>query len=346
MVGFGAGFGKTAATSYSRRAAEFYQRSLGLPWLIGLLVIPLLMAAIGHGALGEPRSGNAPSSASSTVATTSKSGAPKIALAALSIIRSGNDITLTGDLPDDSAKASLMNALKGSLPPSINFIDQTQINPNIDSLDFSNAAPVFKDSASISDFNLTVNGDMVTLAGTAASQDQKNAVVQDAVHAWSSLDVVDKLAVSGPVPPAGSPGAAPPPLPPGAPPPSPPPAPTPCTNLQAAVDAVTNGPIAFGNDGFSLTPADEQILTQVADKLKACPTAHATINGYTDNSGTEAINIPLSSQRAGTVADFLVAQGVSRGQLVVKGLGSVNPIADNGTPDGRAKNRRVEIVVS
>jgi peptidoglycan-binding protein ArfA len=359
MVGFGAGFGKTAATSYSRRAAEFYRRSLGLPWLIGLVVIPLLMAAIGYGALGEPRSGNAPSSASSAVATPSKSGAPKISLAALSIIRSGNDITLTGDLPDDSAKASLMNALKGSLPPSINFIDQTQINPNIDSLDFSNAASVFKDSASINDFNLTVNGDMVTLAGTAASQDQKNAVVQDAVHAWSSLDVVDKLAVSGPVPPAGSPGAAPPPPPPGAasppasppPPPGaasppPPPAPTPCTNLQAAVDAVTNGPIAFGNDGFSLTPADEQILTQVADKLKACPTAHATINGYTDNSGTEAINIPLSSQRAGTVADFLVAHGVSRGQLVVKGLGSVNPIAGNDTPDGRAKNRRVEIVVS
>jgi peptidoglycan-binding protein ArfA len=340
------GFGKTAATSYLRQAAEFYRRSLGLTWLIGLVVIPLLMAAIGYGALGEPRSGNAPSSASSTVATSGKSGAPKISLAALSIIRSGNDITLAGDLPDDSAKASLMNALKGSLPPSINFIDQTQINPNIDSLDFSNAAPVFKDSASISDFNLTVNGDMVTLAGTAASQDQKNAVVQDAVHAWSSLDVVDKLAVSGPVPPAGSPGAAPPPPPPGAPPPPPPPAPTPCTNLQAAVDAVTNGPIAFGNDGFSLTPADEQILTQVADKLKACPTAHATINGYTDNSGTEAINIPLSSQRAGTVADFLVARGVSRGQLVVKGLGSVNPIAGNDTPDGRAKNRRVEIVVS
>jgi peptidoglycan-binding protein ArfA len=340
------GFGKTAATSYLRQAAEFYRRSLGLTWLIGLVVIPLLMAAIGYGALGEPRSGNAPSSASSTVATSGKSGAPKISLAALSIIRSGNDITLAGDLPDDSAKASLMNALKGSLPPSINFIDQTQINPNIDSLDFSNAAPVFKDSASISDFNLTVNGDMVTLAGTAASQDQKNAVVQDAVHAWSSLDVVDKLAVSGPVPPAGSPGAAPPPPPPGAPPPPPPPAPTPCTNLQAAVDAVTNGPIAFGNDGFSLTPADEQILTQVADKLKACPTAHATINGYTDNSGTEAINIPLSSQRAGTVADFLVAHGVSRGQLVVKGLGSVNPIAGNDTPDGRAKNRRVEIVVS
>jgi peptidoglycan-binding protein ArfA len=95
---------------------------------------------------------------------------------------------------------------------------------------------------------------------------------------------------------------------------------------------VTGGPVTFAADGFSLTPADNQILTRVADKLNACPNAHATINGYTDNTGSEGINIPLSDQRAGTVADFLVAQGVARGHLVVKGLGSINPVASNDTP--------------
>ncbi len=94
-----------------------------------------------------------------------------------------------------------------------------------------------------------------------------------------------------------------------------------------------------------MAPADEQSLTQVADKLKACPSAHATINGYTDNVGTEAINIPLSNQRAQIVADFLVARGVASDQLVVKRFGSVNPVATNDTAEGRAKNRRVEIVV-
>jgi peptidoglycan-binding protein ArfA len=84
----------------------------------------------------------------------------------------------------------------------------------------------------------------------------------------------------------------------------------------------------------------------VAASLKACPNAHVTINGYTDNSGAEGISIPLSSQRAQTVADFLVAHGVVAAQLVVKGLGSVNPVAPNDTVEGRAKNRRVEIVVS
>jgi peptidoglycan-binding protein ArfA len=327
-VGFRPGSGKTAATTYSGRPPAFFRKSPGLPWLICLVVIPLLIAAIGYVAFDRPGFAGGPSRALPTPAPSSTSAAPKIALAALSISRSGNNITLSGAFPDESAKAALIKALQGSLPPDVNIVDQTHIDPNIKALDFSNAVPVFKDSASIADFNLTVDGDTVTLSGTATSQDQKNVVAQEATGTWSNLNVVDKLVVNGPVPPAGSPG------------------PSPCTDLQAAINAATGGPIAFGNDGFSLTPDDEPILTQVADKLKACSTAHATINGYADNSGTEAINIPLSTQRAGTVADFLVSHGVARDQLTVKGLGSMNPVAGNDTPEGRAKNRRVEIVVS
>jgi peptidoglycan-binding protein ArfA len=325
-----------------RRAAAFRRRSLGLPWLIGLVVIPLLIAAIGYVAFDRPQSTTEPTGAPPTPAPSSTPAAPKLSLAPLSITRKGRDFTLSGDFPDDSAKAALMKALNGSLAPGVNVIDQIHINPNVIALDFSNAGTIFRDSASIPDFSLTVNADTITLAGTAASQDQKNTVEQEAVHTWSNLNVVGKLAVNGPVAPPAPPSPAPPP------PPAPPapPASGPCAGLQSAINAVTGGPITFGNDGFSLTPADEQILTQVADKLKACPTAHATINGYTDNSGTEGINIPLSDQRAQNVADFLVAHGVGLAQLVVKGLGSINPVAPNDTAEGRAKNRRVEIVVS
>ncbi|MGA9678882.1 MAG: OmpA family protein [Mycobacterium sp.] len=311
MVGFG-----------SWRAPRV--RSLGLAWLIGLVVIPLLIAAIGYGAYDHPRSGVGPSSA----APSNKPGAPKLSLAPLSISRNGNNITLSGDFPDDSAKATLMKTLKGALGPGVNVIDQIKIDPSVDALDFSKAGPIFTDSASITDFNLTVDVDTVTLTGTAASTDQKNTIDQAATHTWSNLNVVDHLVVNGPPPPPG------------------PPPPDPCANLQAAINAVTGGPITFAADGFNLTPADNQILSQVADKLKACPNAHITLNGYTDNTGTEGINIPLSSQRGNTVADFLVAQGAARDHLVVRGLGSINPVASNDTPDGRAKNRRVEIVAS
>jgi peptidoglycan-binding protein ArfA len=319
-----------------RRDPEFHRRSRGLPWLIAVVVIPLLIAAIGYGA-EQSRSANGPIGALPTPTPSRTSGAPTFSLAPLSITRNGNDITLSGDFPDDSAKAALMKALNGSLPPGVNIIDQIHINPTVDALDFSNAGPIFTDSASIPDFSLTVSGVVITLAGTVASQDQKTTVEQEAAHTWSNLNVVGKLVVKAPTP---SPEAASPPPPPALP------AAASCANLQSVINAVTGGPITFANDGFSLTPADDQILPQVADKLKACPSAHVTINGFTDNSGAEAINIPLSTQRAKTVADFLVAHGVVVAQLVIKGLGSMNPVAPNDTAEGRAKNRRVEIVVS
>lgn len=324
IVGLGTDLRQAPADTHSRRDPELHRRSPGLPWVIAVVVIPLLIAAIGYGAFERPRAAHGPAGA----APTSTSAAPKLSLAPLSITRSGNAFTLTGDFPDDSSKAALLDALNGSLPPGVNIVDQIHINPNIDALDFSKAGPLFKDSAAIPDFSLTVNGDTITLAGTAGSQDQNNAVHLEAVRIWSNLNVVDNLVVNASVPPPAAPAAVQ------------------CTDLQVAITAVTGGPIAFGNDGFSLTPADEPILTQVSDKIKACPAAHVTLNGYADNSGIEAINIPLSTQRAQKVADFLVAHGVAATQLAVKGLGSANPIASNDTAEGRAKNRRVEIVVS
>lgn len=320
-MGLQARFGR-AADSRSRRGPVSYRRSLGLPWLIGLVVIPLLIAVIGHGAFHRARATGAPPE----ITASGKPGKPPLSLAPLSITRNGNDITLTGDFPDDSAKSVLTKVLKNSVPAGVNIIDQIRINPNVDALDFSNAGPIFKNSASITDFNLTVNGDTITLTGTAASQGQKNTIDSEAAHTWSNLTVVDQLAVAG---------SAPPPAPPAGQ----------CADLQSAVNAATGGPISFGNNGFSLTPADGQILARVAGRLKACPTAHATINGYTDNSGTEAVNIPLSTNRAQTLANFLVSQGVAGDHLTVRGLGSINPVATNDTADGRAKNRRVEIVV-
>uniref|UniRef100_UPI00389AB46B channel-forming protein ArfA/OmpATb n=1 Tax=Mycobacterium sp. HUMS_1102779 TaxID=3383487 RepID=UPI00389AB46B len=309
-----------------------FRRSLGLPWLIALVVIPLLIAVIGYGALDRPAATTGPTGVLPTLTPPNKSEAPKLSLAPLSIVRNGNDVALSGNFPDDSTKLALIAALKNALGPGINIIDQIIIDPKVDSLDFSNAGVLFRDSASIPDFNLTVNGNTIILAGTTGSQDEKIAVERDAATTWSGVNVVDSLAVTG----TSSPGE------PG----SPPPPPAACPDLPSAINAVTGGQIAFGEDGFSLTPADEQSLSQVAEKLKACPSARATINGYSDDNGTEAINIALSSQRAQKVADYLAGRGVPSGQLVVRGLGSVTPVAPNDTAGDRAKNRRVEIVVS
>ena len=182
----------------------------------------------------------------------------------------------------------------------------------------------------IPDFNFDLNGDTVTLTGTAPSEDAKAAVEAAAKAAWPNLKVVNEIRVQAPT---------------GAPAPAPAPAGE-CANLQADITGLLRTPINFETDGFTLTPGTEQMLTQVADKLKTCPNARVAVEGYTDNTGNDAINIPLSGNRAKSVADYLVAQGVAGNAVTSKGLGAANPVASNDTPDGRAQNRRVVILVS
>jgi peptidoglycan-binding protein ArfA len=341
-----AGSDETPETAEWRRASKFYRRRLGLSWLIGLVIIPLLLAAIGYGAFDRSRSAaNGPTGVLPTLTETSPPGAspttpkvPALSLAPLSISRNGNDITLTGEFPDNAAKSALLNALTSAVGTGVKIIDKLGINPNIEALDFSDAGPVFNAAASIRDFNLGVNGDTITLAGTATSADQQDAVETAAENAWPNLNIVDKMEIKGPLSPTGTPGPAPAPAAPG-------PGGA-CANLQSEVSRVMGGPITFATNEFLLTPAQQQTLTRVADKLKPCPGAKVTINGYSDNTGSDTINIPLSANRANTVADFLIAKGVTRDRIIAKGLGSADPIASNETADGRAKNRRVEIVVS
>ena len=335
-----------------RRTSRFYRRPPGLAWLIGLLVIPLLLGVIGYGELDRTRSHvNGPTGALPTLnVPTPHGGAPNtptipaVSLSPVSITRIGNDIKLSGDVPSSEARDSLLEALKAGFGPNINLIDNLRVNPDITSLDFSHATALFKAAASVPDFGLAVKGDTVTLTGTAGSGDQQDAIEQAANAAWPNLNIVDTMGINGPVTSSGPQSPAPASPAPAGPAPLPTGTANACANLSTEIKAL--GPITFPTNGFSLTPAAEQTLNHVADKLKACAGAKLTINGYTDNTGNDAINMPLSANRANAVADYLIARGLTGDQLTAKGLGSANPVADNGGPDGQAKNRRVEIALS
>ena len=119
-----------------------------------------------------------------------------------------------------------------------------------------------------------------------------------------------------------------------------------CATLQADITALLRTPINFQTDGFSLMPASQQQLTQIPEKLKACPNPSVSVVGHTDSSGNDAINIPLSFNRAKSVADYLVSRGVAGNRVTSNGVGSAEPIASNDTPAGMAQNRRVDITVS
>lgn len=324
----------------AERTPKFRRQRPGRPWLIGVAVIPLLLAIIGYGAYERPLgvngpTGDLPTLTAAPAGSTNIPSGPSLALSLLTISRSGNNITLIGDFPDDNAKAALMKSLKALTPPGVTVIDQIHIDPLVHTLDFTNADPVFTAGAAIPDFTLKVEKDTVTLGGTA-SPDQKDAVERAVVGAWPGVNVANTIVARGQITPNAPQAATP----------VPPPGPGACKDLQAVLNKMTGGPLAFGADGVSLTPDDNQILIRVADQLKACPAARVTVNGYTDNASAEGINIPLSVQRATAVAEYLIANGVPRDRVTAKGLGSANPIASNDTAEGRAKNRRAELVVS
>ena len=94
----------------------------------------------------------------------------------------------------------------------------------------------------------------------------------------------------------------------------------------------------------TLNSTSKTELAKFSNLLKNNSTCSVDIQGYTDNTGNDGINLPLSQNRANAVADYLKSCGVSASQIAkVTGLGSANPVADNSTKAGQAQNRRVEV---
>jgi outer membrane protein OmpA-like peptidoglycan-associated protein len=106
------------------------------------------------------------------------------------------------------------------------------------------------------------------------------------------------------------------------------------------------GGVLFKTDKYELLPAAMVQLNQVADVLlRNSPDSKINVGGFTDAQGPEPHNQELSENRARSVADYLVSRGIARDRVVATGYGPQNPIADNKSIEGRAQNRRVEIVV-
>ena len=104
--------------------------------------------------------------------------------------------------------------------------------------------------------------------------------------------------------------------------------------------------VLFDFDQFFLKPEAREALHLVAEMLKERPDRKALIVGYTDDRGSDEYNLRLSLQRAQSVADYLIyVEGIDKARIRIEGKGKADPIADNTTPEGRAKNRRVEITI-
>jgi outer membrane protein OmpA-like peptidoglycan-associated protein len=104
--------------------------------------------------------------------------------------------------------------------------------------------------------------------------------------------------------------------------------------------------VLFDTAKYTLKPGAREKLSKVAGILLAYPGLNIEVDGHTDNVGGDEYNQNLSEQRAGSVRDYLVAQGVATNSVTAKGFGKTQPVATNDTAEGRQINRRVELVVS
>jgi peptidoglycan-binding protein ArfA len=332
-----------------RTASKLYRRPPGAAWLLALLAIPLLLALIEWAGLNKsdadaslampsvnPSATLMAPSINAPDVNAPNTDAPDLTFAPLSIQRTGKGFTLSGELPDVSTRDGLLSSLKLAFGPDISLTDNLNVKAGVNAPDFAALGSILGAAMDIPDFNIDLKGDTVTLKGAAPSE-QAKAEVEDAVKAaWPKINVINELTATASA--ASTPAPAPAPAPASAS--------GPCATLQADITSLLKTPINFQTDGFSLTPASRQQLTQIADKLKACPDPKVAVVGHTDNSGTDAINIPLSNKRAKTVAAYLVSQGIVGDRVTSKGVGSAEPVAPNDTPAGKAQNRRVAITVS
>jgi outer membrane protein OmpA-like peptidoglycan-associated protein len=109
---------------------------------------------------------------------------------------------------------------------------------------------------------------------------------------------------------------------------------------------VSMSDVLFDTGKYSLKPGAREKLAKVAGILIAYPGLDIQVGGYTDNVGSDTMNQTLSENRAGSVRDYLVQEGVAMNSVSAKGFGNTLPVASNDNSSGRQQNRRVELLVS
>ncbi len=121
--------------------------------------------------------------------------------------------------------------------------------------------------------------------------------------------------------------------------------PPPVSCEDSISNLLASGQIKFQTGNAVVSPSSFALLDQLSDTAKSCMHFHYEVSGHTDNVGNTDLNLALSQRRAQAVVNYLVSKGADKAQFTAQGHGPNQPIADNSTEQGRAKNRRIEITL-
>ena len=226
-------------------------------------------------------------------------------------------ILVEGVVPDEATKAAVLAKVR-EVYGADRVVDQVRLGVVVAPPNWSENVAKLVDPKlrQVSKGKLDVNGNSVTISGTVVNELQRQQVASQMLTALNSSYSVDAdgLVVGG--------------------------------SPQTLIDEVlANRIIEFESGSDRLTPAGQRILDELVEPMKEIGGARVQITGHTDNVGQRQANVALSLARAERVLEYFRQRGVPASGLSVVGRGPDEPVADNATPDGRARNRRIQFKV-
>jgi OmpA-OmpF porin, OOP family len=233
-------------------------------------------------------------------------------LAAFAAQQAGGKVTLTGVVADEAARAQVVQAAETAYGTG-NVIDQLRIAGNFAPRGWdATLADIFAWQKTVPDAAFDYDGKRVVITGTVTSEGEKSARGEQAQTYFGVDTVIDNQLRVVAVATSGS-------------------------DVQCG-DRIAVA-VNFATGSSALNAEAKAILDKVFDCLKD---GRFEISGHTDNTGSAASNQRLSLARAEATKAYLVSKGAKDADLATAGYGPDKPIADNGTPEGRAQNRRIE----
>lgn len=243
-------------------------------------------------------------------------GALFAAVHAVALADGAAPIVVSGTVADEASRAALLAKLRAVYGPE-RVVDQLALGrvstpPNWNDYVGRLIGPNLK---LVSRGQLQVDGNTVSLRGDVASEEQRQKIASDIAGSLDAGYVVNNgLRVAA--------------------------------SEQGVLDAaLANRIIEFESGKATLTDSGKAILDQMSVALLRLKDKKVEVIGHTDNAGSRAGNLSLSQARAEAVKAYVVGRGVREDMVSVSGEGPDRPVADNRTPEGRARNRRIEFKV-
>jgi OmpA-OmpF porin, OOP family len=225
-------------------------------------------------------------------------------------------IVVSGTVADEATKASLLARLR-DLYGAGRVVDQLSVGNVATPANWSDYVQhlIGPNLKLVSGGQLRVDGNNISLRGEVASEAQRQQIATDIAANLNPTYVVNNgLRVAA--------------------------------TQQGVLDAaLANRIIEFESGKATLTDSGRSILDQMSVALQKLKGVRVEVIGHTDNAGSRAGNLSLSQARAEAVKEYVVARGISGDLIAVSGEGPDRPVADNATPEGRARNRRIEFRV-